>query len=115
TISIKGYLLENHPDMFRFGKDRVTIIKKDNPDYVVYSDHAYVFTDNEKYPRRDNIDVLRDLFGYDFIEAVEHLEAWAEKHNIIKTESEAPDQESEELDLMFIPDHIDDFIDDSFE
>ena len=83
-ISVKGYLLETHPDMFRFGKDHACLIKKDNPDYVVYSDHAYVFTDGEKYPRRDNIDVLCDLFGYGFIEAVEQLEAWAIKHNIIE-------------------------------
>lgn len=34
-----------------------------NPDYVIYHDHAYVFTDGEKYPRRDNIDVLQDYLG----------------------------------------------------
>ena len=114
-ISIKGYLLENHSDMFRFGKDRQTLIRKDNPDYVVYHDHAYVFTDGEKYPRRDNIDVLQDLFGYGFVDAVEHLEAWARKHNIISESS--GDAENSETGFMFIPegigdiDDIDDFSD----
>lgn len=108
-ISIKGYLLENHSDMFRFGKDRQTLIRKDNPDYVVYHDHAYVFTDGEKFPRRDNIDVLQDLFGYGFIDAVEHLEAWAGKHNILP--EGAGGTEDLEENLMYIPDGIDDFSD----
>lgn len=125
-ISVKGYLLENHPELFRFGKDRATLIRKDNPDYVIYHDHAYVFTDGEKYPRRDNIDVLQDLFGYGFIDAVEHLEAWASKHNIITTDQNSnPVERMKRLDsidasmcdgdeiptLMNIPDGIDDVID----
>lgn len=120
-ISVKGYLLENHPDLFRFGKDRQTLIKKDNPDYVVYHDHAFIFTDGKQYPRRDNIDVLQDLFGYGFIEAVEHLEEWASKHNIIQDDKISNPVESSlsptdkgsitgDENLMYIPDGIDDVI-----
>lgn len=82
-ISIKGYLIDKHPDMFRFGKNKLTLIKKDNSDYVVYDDHAFVFTDNVSHPRRDNIDVMQDLFGYGFIEAVEELERWAFAKHVI--------------------------------
>ncbi len=93
-ISIKAYLLETHPDMFRFGKNKFTLILKDNPDYVVYSDHAYNFGDNVSHPRRDNIDVLNDLFGYGFISAVEELEMWARKHNLIDDASTTSEEET---------------------
>ncbi len=112
-ISVKGYLLETCPDKFRFGKDRETLIYKDNPDYVVYRDHAYIFTDDEKHPRRDNIDVLQDIFGYGFVEAVEELERWAIKHNILKQEDQEPveliEPPSEDYNngFMIIPDGID--------
>lgn len=57
------------------------------------------------------------MFGYGFIEAVEQLEAWAIKHNIIEDENEHPvfkdigDGQTDENDgLMFIPDGIDEMI-----
>ena len=101
SICIKDYLLDNHPELFRYGKDGLSLIKKDNPDYVVYEDHAYIFTDNEPYPRRDNIDVLQDLFGYSFIDAVETLEKWACKRTI-------SNKDDNSNGFMLIPDNIGD-------
>ena len=86
---------------------------------MIFHDHAYIFTDGIKFPRRDNIDVLQDLFGYSFTEAVEELEAWAEKHNILTEETKEPevlkvmvDSIDNIDDLIDIPDGIDLVVDD---
>lgn len=106
TISIKDYLQDTHPDLFRLSKNKDRLICINNSDYVVYDDHGYIFTKGIKYPRRDNIDVIQDLLGLSFIEAVEELEAWSNKS--ISTSDKTSNEEVDTSGFMIIPDHIDD-------
>ena len=87
-INVKNYLLDKHPDMFRYGKNNATLILKSNSDYVIYDDHAFNFADNISFPRRDNIDILQDLFDFEFIQAVEELEMWSEQSSDANAKSE---------------------------
>ena len=95
-ISVKDYLFFKDPDKYRLSKDGQSLIYKSNPDYVIYDNHGYIFTDGCTHPRRDNIDVIRDMYGYGFIEAVEVLEKW-----------QASQTPADDDGFMTIPDGID--------
>ena len=95
-IPIKDYLLSNDADKFRISRDGQSLIYKANPDYVIYDNHGYVFTDGYTHPRRDNIDVICDIYGYGFIQAVEALENWQASHT-----------PADDNGFMDIPDGID--------
>lgn len=87
-ISVKGYLLSKHPELFRSSQNNTSLILKNNSDYVIYDDHAFNFGDGISFPRRDNIDILQDLFGLGFIQAVEELETWSEQSSKVTDPSE---------------------------
>lgn len=78
-IPLKKYLLDIYPDKFRI-RNNGDLVLKDNKGLVVYDDHAYDFG-KVKHPYKDSIYIEQQLSGCTFMEAVERLENWIDKHN----------------------------------
>lgn len=78
AINIQEYLLETDKDNF-IKRNNGTIIYKKDKSYVIWSDHAYVFGKVVQHPYKDPIGLLRELYGYSFMEAVNKLREYVSK------------------------------------
>ena len=74
-----GFLLDFDKDNYR-QRNNGTLVKYGKSELVIYHDHSYQFnTTIHKY--KDNIGTLRALYGWGFMETVNHLRRDRDKEN----------------------------------
>lgn len=79
SINLIDYLLETDGNNYR-KRSNGTIVHKAKDNVVIYADHSYNFgTTIHAY--KDAIGTIRDIYGYDFMTAVNKLRAYRDKHN----------------------------------
>lgn len=76
-INLKEYLLQYDRASYRV-RNNGTMVKKDESHIVIYDDHSYQFNTTTK-AYKDNIGTLQILYGWGFMEAVNHLRDYREK------------------------------------
>lgn len=81
SINLINYLLDTDSDNYRKRKNG-TIVHKGKDNVVIYQDHSYNFG-TTLHPYKDVIGTLRDIYGYDFMTAVNKLRAYRADHNLI--------------------------------
>ena len=81
-INLKEYLLQYDRASYRV-RNNGTMVKKDKSHIVIYDDHSYQFNTTTK-AYKDNIGTLQILYGWDFMEAVNHLRDYRDKKEIPK-------------------------------
>lgn len=81
SINLIDYLLETDKDNFRI-RNNGTIVHKAKDSLVIYADHSYNFG-TTLHAYKDTIGTIRDIYGYDFMTAVNKLRNYQEKHHII--------------------------------
>lgn len=81
-INLKEYLLYFDRGNYR-QRNNGTIVKKDNSHIVIYDNHSYQFNTTIK-PYRDNIGTLQALYGWTFMETIEHLRKYRDRKEIPK-------------------------------
>ena len=79
-LNLKEYLLFYDRASYR-QRANGTIVKKDRDEIVIYDNHSYQFNTTVK-PYKDNIGTLRILYGWGFMEAVNHLRQYREKKTV---------------------------------
>lgn len=121
-IPLQEYLLDTYPNKFR-KRNNGDLVLKENKGLVVYNDHAYDFGE-VKHPYKDSIYIEQLLSGCTFMEAVERLEEWIDKHdtpdknNTPNEHKTTPTQDKENIDLhifdnLDVPEYNDFLYDDT--
>ena len=78
-LDLIGFLLDFDKANYR-QRNNGTLVKYGKSELVIYHDHSYQFnTTVHKY--KDNIGTLRALYGWGFMEAVNHLRQYRDKEN----------------------------------
>lgn len=81
SINLVDYLLATDGNNYRKRKNG-TIVHKAKDNVVIYADHSYNFgTTIHAY--KDAIGTIRDIYGYDFMTAVNKLRAYRDKQNYV--------------------------------
>lgn len=76
-LNLIELLLDFDKDSYR-QRNNGTLVKKGKEHLVIYPDHSYQFnTTAHKY--KDNIGTLQALYGWGFMEAVNHLRRYRDK------------------------------------
>lgn len=82
-LNLIACLLDFDKDSYR-QRNNGTLVKKGKEHLVIYPDHSYQFnTTINKY--KDNIGTLRTLYGWGFMEAVNHLRRYRDKQKQISS------------------------------
>ena len=81
-INLKEYLFQYDRASYRV-RNNGTMVKKDKSHIVIYDDHSYQFNTTTK-AYKDNIGTLQILYGWGFMEAVNHLRDYRDKKEIPK-------------------------------
>lgn len=81
SINLIDYLLETDSTNYRT-RTNGTIVYKPKDSIVIWNDHSYSFG-TVLHPYKDNIGTLRLIYDYTFMEAVDKLRNYKEKHNTI--------------------------------
>lgn len=94
-INLIDYIKETDPSHFR-ERDNGTLVYLADKALVIYPDHGYYF-EKVAHSYMDNIATLRFVYGYSFMDAIDHLKEYRDG--------------KEPLPFLQIPDGIDDLID----
>lgn len=79
-LNLKEYLLYFDRGNYR-ERANGTIVHKNKTELVIYQDHSYQFNTTSK-PYKDNIGTLRILYGWNFMETVDHLRRYRDRKEV---------------------------------